>query len=101
MEISKQNNQQTQKVLGDSFKNFLKHIEKLEKMVLPKPVTTKDVQSVMSRMGTLADETLEIQNDIEQAEKGVELPKDDWTGFINADTKVAFEDGEVPTVIEE
>lgn len=104
-ELQQKNNERSQKIIGDSFKDFLKHIEKLEKMVLPKPVTTRDVQSVMSRMGTLADESLEIEhdlkNDIETAEKGVELPNDEWAGLINAQTKVAFEGAELPTIIEE
>lgn len=90
-----------QKLMGESFKDFLKHIEKLERMTLPKPVTTKDVQSVMDRMGTVADESLEIQNDIEQAEKGVELPDNNWTDHITADTKIAFEGDEIPTVVED
>lgn len=93
-----------QKLMGESFKDFLKHIEKLERMTLPKPVTTKDVQSVIDRMGTVADESLEIKydNEIEQEEnKGVELPNQDWTGHITAETKIAFEGDEIPTVVEE
>jgi len=100
--IAEKDQARTQKVLGDTFTKYLKHIEGLEKMVLPKPVTTSDVQSVMSRMGTIADESLEIEhdNEIERAEKGVELPTDQWTGFINGDTKVAFEGDEIPEVVE-
>lgn len=100
-EISKRDTERTQKMIGDTFKMYLKHIEKLERMTLPKPVTEKDVKAVMSRIGTLADETQEMKwdNEIEKAEKGVELPKDEWTGYITGETKVAFEDGPEPTVV--
>ncbi len=99
--ISERDQARTQKVMGESFKEYLKHIERLEKMVLPKPVTAKDVQSVINRMGTMADESLEIahDNEIEKAEKGVEMPSSDWTEHINGDTRVAFEE-EIPTVVE-
>lgn len=92
-----------QKLMGESFKDFLKHIEKLERMTLPKSVTTKDVQSVLDRMGVVADESLEIahDNEIEKAEPGVELPDDNWTDHITGDTKIAFEGEEIPTVVEE
>lgn len=101
--ISEKDQARTQKVLGDTFTKYLKHIERLEKMVLPKPVTTKDVQSVMNRMGTLADESLEIKHDNEiesETNKGVEQITDEWTGFIDANTKVAFENEPEPTVVE-
>lgn len=100
--ISEKDTARTQKLIGDSFTKYLNHIEKLERMVLPKPVTEKDVKAVMSRIGTVADESLEIKldNEIEKAEKGVEMPRDEWTGYITGETKVAFEDEEVPTVIE-
>src|SRR5437762_1243747 len=62
-DISAKDQARTQKLIGDSFKNYLKHIERLEKQVLPKPVTTKDVQSVMDRIGPMADETMENQID--------------------------------------
>lgn len=100
-EIAERDNARTQKTLSETFTKYLKHIENLERMVLPKPVTTKDVQSVMSRIGQVADESLEIQNDIEKEEdKGVEMPSDTWTGYINAETKVAFENEESSTVLE-
>jgi hypothetical protein len=101
-EISSKDTSRNQKLINETFRQYLRHIEKLERMVLPKPVTEKDVQSVMNRIGTIADNKEEIQweNEIEKAEKGVELPKDDWTGYINADTKVAFEGEEDITVIE-
>jgi hypothetical protein len=110
-EIMERDTARTYKLIGDSFKDFLRHIEKLERMTLPKPVTEKDVRSVLSRVGEVADESLEIANDIEQEQdKGVEMPADDWTGFIDNKTKVAFEgdnlppivtEGDGPTVIEE
>jgi hypothetical protein len=100
--IAEKDQARTQKVLGDTFTKYLKHIERLEKQVLPKPVTTKDVQSVINRMGPLADESQEIawDNEIEKAEKGVEMPNDEWTGYISGSTKVAFEDDPEPTVVE-
>ncbi len=101
-EISSKDSSRNQKLINDTFRQFLSHIKDLERMVLPKPVTEKDVKSVMNRIGTIADDKEEIQweNEIEKAEKGVELPKDDWTGYINADTKVAFEGEEDQTIIE-
>lgn len=101
-ELSHEKDKQTYKVMQESFKDFLKHIEKLERMTLPKPVTTADVQSVLNRMGEVTDAGA-FENEIEKdPNKGVELPKDDWTGYINADTKVAFEeDEELPTVVED
>ena len=100
-ELSEKDTARSQKIIGDSFKEYLKHIERLERMVLPKPVTVGGVKSVMTRIGEMADESLEIANDIEkEKDKGVELPNDEWTGFINADTKIAFENEEAPTVVE-
>lgn len=99
--ISERDTARTQKAMSESFKNYLKHIERLEKQVLPKPVTEKDVKAVMSRIGTVADESLEEKwdNEIEKAEKGVEMPNNEWTGYISGDTKVAFEDDPEPTVV--
>src|SRR6266702_816784 len=101
-EISSKDSSRNQKLINDTFRQFLSHIKDLERMVLPKPVTEKDEKSVMNRIGTIADDKEEIQweNEIEKAEKGVELPKDDWTGYINTDTKVAFEGEEDQTIIE-
>lgn len=99
-EIAARDAARTQKALENSFRDYLKHIERLEKMVLPKPVTTTDVRKVMDRIGDVVDESLEIENDIEkEKDKGVEIENNDWTGLINADTKIAFEDEE-PTVVE-
>jgi len=100
-EISERDTARTQKLIGESFKLYLKHIEKLERMTLPKPVTEKDVKAVMSRMGTVADESLEekLENEIEKAEKGVEMPNNHWTEYITGETKVAFDDEPEPTVV--
>jgi hypothetical protein len=100
--LTAENDAKTHQLIQESFRDFLKHIEKLERMTLPKPVTEKDVKSVLSRIGTIADESLEIENDIEKTpDKGVQLPSDEWTGFINADTKVAFEEEDIPTIVED
>jgi hypothetical protein len=100
--LTSENDAKTHQLIQESFRDFLKHIEKLERMTLPKPVTEKDVKSVLSRIGTIADESLEIENEIEKTpDKGVQLPNDEWTGFINGDTKVAFEDEEIPTIVED
>lgn len=89
-----------QKLMGESFRDFLKHIEKLEKMTLPKPVTTKEVQKVLDRVGEVTDAGA-FENEIETEEdKGVELQSDEWTGLINDETKVAFEGDESPTMVE-
>lgn len=100
--ISEKDQARTQKVLGDTFTKYLKHIERLEKQVLPKPVTERDVRSVLNRIGEVADESLEIahDNEIEKAEKGVEIDDNTWTGYINGDTKVAFDGEDAGTVIE-
>lgn len=101
--ISEKDQARTQKVLESTFTKYLKHIERLEKQVLPKPVTVRDVKSVMSRIGEVADESLEIAHDNEiekESDKGVEIEDNTWTGYINADTKVAFDGEESSTVVE-
>lgn len=82
-----------QKMIGEVFTKHLSHIEKLERMTLPKPVTEKDVRAVMKRMGKIVDESAEVkwENEIEKAEKLPEPLSDDWTGHITSDTKIAFE----------
>lgn len=100
--ISERDNARNQKLIGESFKDYLKHIERLEKQVLPKPVTERDVKSVIRRIGEVADESLEIKHDNEiekETDKGVELQTDQWTGFITGDTKVEFEGEEIPTMV--
>lgn len=100
-DFSAKDNTRTQKMIETSFKDYLRHIEKLERLTLPQPVTTRNVKKVLSRIGEIADESLEIENDIEKEEdKGVELQSDEWTGVINGSTKVAFED-DAPVIVED
>ena len=100
-DLSHKEQLQTQKTLSESFTKFLKHIEKLETMVLPKPVTTKAVQDVFDRVGEITDSG-KFENEIEnEKEKGVTIQDDvSWTSLIDANTKVQVEGEEEPTIIE-
>lgn len=68
---------------------YLKHNERLEKMILPQPVTKKAVEEVLANLPE------QIPNDIEKSDK--ELEQDELNDLlsrtpITATTKVAFED---------
>lgn len=67
---------------------YLKHNERLEKMILPGPVTRKAVEEVLSNMPEM------VPNDIEKSDK--ELDQDQLTDLlskvpITRDTKIMFE----------
>ena len=71
-----------------TFEDFLKHIQKLELMVLPKPVTRNMVQEVLDRS------PLEVENDIEKSD--VEINQENFMDVLSKipitdKTKVAFE----------
>jgi hypothetical protein len=95
-DLTEKDRERTQKAIDSSFRDYLKHIDKLEKLALPSPVTTTRVQSVLGRMGELADETAELARDAnpieDEKDRGVEMPNDTWAGVVGPETKVAFED---------
>lgn len=87
-EVSKSKDTLFQKTLIE----YLKHNEKLEKMILPQPVTRKAVEEILS------SGPLPVANEIEKTEN--ELEQDNLNDIlgklpITRDTKVAFEDGQV------
>lgn len=89
------------KVLGDSFGLYLKHIQKLETMVLPKPVTAKMVQEVIDRTPPIV-----VENEIDRIDRDV-INDSPIGGVpfesipISRDTKVVFDEGNgFPTEID-
>lgn len=83
-DISQSKDMLTQKILVE----YLKHNERLEKMVLPQPVTRKAVQEVLDHMPPT------VPNDIEKDD--TELEKEQMDELLNRmsitrDTKVAIE----------
>lgn len=90
---------QTTKLVTQNFSSYLKHIANLEKMVLPKAVSERDIQAILDRTPPI------VENDIEAVE-------DDPFGYnkeesfarvpINNETQVMFEEGEnmIPTEVE-
>src|ERR1035437_9665297 len=86
-EISKSKDDLTQKTLLE----YLKHNERLEKLILPKPVTAKAVQEVLDHMPE------SVPNDIDKTDK--ELADEQLNDImatipITHDTKVAWEQGD-------
>lgn len=92
---------QSTALVTQNFSTYLKHIQNLEKMVLPKPITQKDVQDILDRTPPI------VENDIDRDDS------DDPFGFakeesfarvpINNKTQVMFEEGEdmIPTEVED
>lgn len=83
-DLSKSKDDLTQKTLME----YLKHNERLEKMILPQSVTRQAVQEVLSNMPEM------VPNDIEKSDK--ELDQDQLQDLlarvpITKDTKVMFE----------
>lgn len=71
-----------------TFEDFLKHIQKLELMVLPKPVTRNMVNEVLTRS------PMEVENDIEKSD--IEINQDNFMDVLSKipitdKTSVAFE----------
>lgn len=91
---------QSTKLVNQNFSSYLKHIANLEKMVLPKPVSDKDVQAILDRTPLIVD------NDIERIED-LPYPFDSEESFakvpITSETQVMFEEGEnmIPTEVED
>lgn len=91
---------QSTELVTQNFSTYLKHIQNLEKMVLPKPVTQKEIKDILDRTPPI------VENDIEKV-------GDDPFGFnkedsfarvpINNTTQVMFEEGEdmIPTEVED
>lgn len=72
-----------------TFTEYLKHNEKLEKMILPQPVTRKAVEDILFQTGPM------VPNEIDKND--AELEKEQLDEMIsripiNKDTKVLFED---------
>lgn len=92
--------EQSTNLVTQNFSSYLKHIANLEKMVLPKPISDRDVKAVLDRTPPI------VENDIERIE-------DDPFGYnkeesfarvpINNETQVMFEEGEdmIPTEVEQ
>lgn len=84
-----------------TFALYLKHIQALEKMALPKPITTKMVRDVMDRD---IEGGGEYKNEIEKEEEdSVPVTESNLAHIINSNPKIEFEgpdDIDIPTVIE-
>lgn len=83
--ISKSKDELFQKTLIE----YLKHNERLEKMILPQPVTKRAVQDILDQVGPM------VENDIEKSDEDLDKEQlEDLLGRlpITAQTKVAFEE---------
>jgi len=85
------------KLVGQSFVAYLKHIQGLEKMVLPKPINKKMVEDIMLRTPPISENEIDKQDE--------EITEDNFMDVlskipITGATSVAFENeisaGEVP-----
>lgn len=88
VETTKSKDNLTQKALLE----YLKHNERLEKMILPQPVTRKAVQDILDQTPPM------VPNEIEKLD--VELQQDELNEMlskipITKDTKLAFEGDEI------
>lgn len=77
------------KLISQSLSAFLKHIEKLETSVLPKPINKKMVEDILAQTPPM------VENEIEKTQEQVN--QDNFMEVlanvpITADTKIAFED---------
>lgn len=94
-DITKSKDNLTQKALLE----YLKHNERLEKMILPQPVTRKAVQEILDQTPPI------VPNDIDKTD--TELQSDELNELltripINKNTKVKFEDDvDLPEEIDE
>lgn len=81
-----------------AFAEFLKHNEKLEKLILPQPVTRRAVQDILDQTPPMVPNDIEkIPEELEQDSLNEVLSKIP----INKNTKVKFEDDmELPEEIE-
>jgi len=87
-EFYKQISLSKDKLAAESFKGYLKHIQALEKMVLPKPITKEMVNDILLQTPPMAE------NDIEKNAEDVN--KENFMDVfskipIDNETKVAFE----------
>lgn len=76
-----------------TFIEYLKHNERLEKMILPQPVTKRAVEEILMQSGPM------IPNDIEKNDKDIEKEQlEDLLARIpiTKDTNVMFEGGAMP-----
>lgn len=95
--ILEDRDKQFSKMLDKTFSSYLKHIQALEKMAIPKPITTKMVKEVMER------DLPTIENEIDRVEEdSIPVTETNLPDIINKNPKIVFEsdDGEIPTVIE-
>lgn len=76
---------------------YLKHNEKLEKMILPQPVTRRAVQEILNQTPPMVPNDIEkMPEEVDQDELNEVLAKIP----INKNTKVAFE-GDIPDELPE
>lgn len=98
-DLQSKSDKRAENLVQETFRDCLKHIEKLERMTLPKPVSVKEVQEVIDRTGPV------IENDIEKVgEEGVSLDHGlSAIPFGNPNLKTVFEDevNDLPTEIED
>lgn len=83
----------THQIIERTFADYLKHIQKLETINVPKPVTDKMVQEILNRTPAMSE-----VNEIEKEEdNGLQMMNKDLTDIpITRDTQVVFE-GDIPT----
>ena len=89
----------TEKLLEKTHISYLKHIRELEKMILPSPVTTERVQSVLDRIPDLAENDIAKRDEEELA---MDIDENSLKNIpINNQTNVVFEGlDDIPTTID-
>ena len=112
VQVVNDRNKDMDTLLGKTFTAYLKHIQVLEKSVLPKRVTTRMVQDVLDRATPEVTEN-EIESEGEKKvvigpdgklvdPNEIEINEDNFGSIpINKKTKVAFEEDLPQDIIEE
>ncbi len=92
-----QRNKDFDTILGRSFDKYLKHIQTLEKMVLPKKVSVKeeDVANILRRSPEMSE--YPFKNDIEEdKEEGIALTEQNFGRIpIDDKTQIQFEGDDI------
>lgn len=100
MDTVKEINLHVLETSSQNFASYLKHIKELEKLTLPRPITSADVEAVWNR-GTKMAENEISQN---QEDGSIELNEDNFKNIpMTKDTNVMFEfqggESDIPTTI--
>lgn len=93
-EFANEQSYNVSQLVESTFSDYLKHIQKLETINVPKPVTSQMVQDILDRTPVMAE-----PNQIEEVEdNGIRINEDNMSSIpLNGDTNIMFESDELPT----